>query len=220
MVRVVRDLVDNQDFDCSTNPWTLPTIGAHAQGSAFDPNPQARWAPQFRQKYIGEAAGDIPFPPKKPKKANPLAAKKEKAQNALPGMGQEDIQNVLAQQGGLEQQAAQQGIDAQQQGMMPPGDVNAQDAMQGMNPQDAMQPQLPELPRDLRKDPSWEGNRAAKISAGLQTYSQKLTNRYEMEQDPMLSNPGPRTFSHRMRMQQVRSGDVRNRRPTNNGETV
>jgi len=88
------------------------------------------------------------------------------------------------------------------------------------------QPQLPELPGDLRKDPGWEGNRAAQISNKLQTFSQKIGDRYNMDTDPFENNPGPRTFSHRTRMrqmQQVRSGDqqtrqLRNNRSNNDGQ--
>lgn len=201
MTRVVRDLVDNQDFDPASNPFTRPTIGKDAEATWFDPNPQARMAPVFKKRLVGEAKGQLP----------PQFAKKKKT---FPP--QEDVLRQDQEQSVQDQEAiAQQNKLLQQQGL-PPGQITPQDAMSGAAP-----PELPELPRDLRKDPSWEGNRAAKISNGVQTFSQKITNRYGIDSDP-LTLGGPRTFSTKMRMAQVRWGDVttRARRRTNNGEQV
>lgn len=201
-LRVIRDLVDNQDFDCSTNPWTQPTIGQDAQASYYDPNPQSRWAPQYKRK-LSEA-----------KKTPPPAFLNRKKKAAPPDEAEVLQQN--AAQDAENQQAAQQQI-AQQGRELPPDTVSPEDAMQG---QQAMPPQLPELPRDVRRSPEWEGNRAAAISRGLQTYSQKIADRYSIDNDVMTKTSGPRTMSSQLRKQQANWGDVRNRPRTNNGERI
>lgn len=201
MTRVVRDLVDNQDFDPASNPFTRPTIGKDAEATWFDANPQARMAPLFKKRLVSEAKGQIP----------PQFAKKKKPQ--IPS--QEDVLQKDQEQSTQDQEAIQQQNQLLQQQGLPPDQITPQDAMSG-----AVPPQLPELPRDLRKDPSWEGNRAAKIKNGVQTYSQRITSRYGMDTDP-LALSGPRTFSHLMRKQQVAWGDVTRRiKRTNNGERV
>ncbi len=219
MTRTVRELVDNQSFDCSTNPWTLPTIGQDGQSSYFDQNPGARMAPVFKKRLTEAFATDKAKTKRNPP---PAFASKKKAkqpqqeQPSVPDPGQEQVQQAGAEQGAQQQQLLQQqqqGLQQQQAGM--PG-ATPQDMMAGSAP-----PPVPELPGDLRRSPDWEGNRAAAISKGLQTYSQKVVDRYNLETDPMQSYSGPRTFSKKARIAQTRWGDMttrplRNTR-TNNG---
>ena len=214
MIRVSRELADTQDFDPATNPFTRPTIGQDAAPSWYDLNPQARMAPIFK-KRIGEAKEKEDKGKGKGKKGGPpafLKKKKEKAaakaEKATPPE-QEQVQQQDQAMGAQDQQALQQQQAMMQQQGLPPGQMNPQDMMAG-----GMPPQLPELPRDVRKDPDWEGNRANQITAGLNTYSQKVADRYNMDNDP-LQQGGPRTFNRKMQMQQTRWGDASTRAPRN-----
>lgn len=209
MIHMSRELVDTSGFDPSTNPWATPTIGKDALGSYFDQNPQARMAPIFK-KRLTEAA-EPKGKDKKPQKKGPPAFLKNTQKKSAPP----DQETILAK--GRDQDASdqdtlqqQQQAALQQQGLTP-GMMSPQDAMQG-----GMPPEVPELPRDLRKDPMWAGNRSAQITQGLQTYSQKVVDRYDVSKDPMVDNPGPRTFSNRMRMQQAKWGDATSRPLQNN----
>ncbi len=219
MIRVSRELADTQDFDPATNPFTRPTIGQDAAPSWFDLNPQARMAPMFK-KRIGEAKEKEEKPKDKgkgkEKKGGPpafLKKKKDKAEGKATKAAppeQEQVQQQDQAATAQDQQALQQ-----QQALM----QQQQAGMPGMSPQDAMTgglpPQLPELPRDVRKDPDWEGNRANQITAGLNTYSQKVADRYNIDNDPMQQNPGPRTMNRKMQLQSQRWGDASTRAPRN-----
>ena len=218
MIRVSRELADTQDFDPATNPFTRPTIGQDAAPSWYDLNPGARMAPVFKRR-IGEAKEKEEKPKGKEKgkdkKGGPpafLKKKKEKAETKADKASppsQEQVQQQDQAMGAQDQQALQQQQAMMQQQGLPPGQMNPQDMMAG-----GMPPQLPELPRDVRKDPDWEGNRANQITAGLNTYSQKVADRYNMDNDP-LQQGGPRTNNRKMQMAQTRWGDASTRAPRN-----
>lgn len=221
MIKVSRELVDAGGFDCSTNPFSRPTIGADAEGSYFDPNPHERLAPVFKKHILQEtfegggkrdkSAGG------KKKNFSGFATKKKKADapekpNDGGRSNQEKVQQDGQEQDDQDKKMFRQQISTgQQQQSAPQEQMSPQDAMQG-----GMPPQLPELPKDVRRDPDWEGNRAAKITRGLETYSQKVTDRYSISKDKMSQIGGPRTWSHKLRREQVRSGDIASRQIRNN----
>ncbi len=222
MTRVSRELVDAGGFDASQNPWNRPTIGRDAEATYFDPNPISRWAPAFKRvltKNMKESLTEA----KGGSKAAFFAKKKKRApqqQQEEPDSGQDDVQQQDQEQGDNQKQFAQQQTQMLQAQGLPPNQTSPQDAMQGQPNQGGMQqPQLPELPGDITKDPSWEGNRSAQISNKLKTFSQKIGDRYSMNGDPFLENPGPRTFSRRMRqnqIEQIKFGDKQTRQLRNN----
>jgi hypothetical protein len=223
MTRVARELVDTSDFDPATNPWTKPTCGQDAQPSWYDLHPQQRWAPVFKRslatkmKEVQEVLLEASSSPKKEqekskgheeKKGPPAFLLKKKHKKP----DQEEVQQQDQEQTLQNKQAIQQQNRILQQQGVPPEQLSPQDALQGGLP-----PDLPELPRDVRKDPQWIGNRSAGIIQGLQSFSQKIVDRYDLEKDP-LQHGGPRTNVHRLLRQQTRWGDATNRlSPRTNG---
>jgi hypothetical protein len=182
MTRVARELGDNPGFDPSTNPHTLPTIGRDSRESYFDLHPQSRMAPLFKRRLLlGDENDKKTDSPSKDKKKSSFLD-----QETLLKQGQDqDAQDRKFIQ--------DQNASLQKQGLLS-AQMSPKDAMQG-----GMVPPVPELPGDLRRSPDGTGNQAAEITQGRQSYSQRVIDRYDITKDPMITNPGPRTFSHRLR---------------------
>lgn len=191
-LKVIRELDAVSGYRPDQNLIQRPTTGMDAEFDRYDPNPSARWNPDLRKQVeankksskagkLLKTKGGLVLDPRTGAPIDPETGEViGNEQDEVPNQGQEQDPNQDPNQDQQDPAQAQQAEDPQAQQDLDPN------AGQQQNPNlPATPPDLPDLPGDQRRDPTWKGNQAAKKSDNIKDTSQRVTSRYNKEEDPM-----------------------------------
>ena len=191
-LKVIKELDGVTGFRPDQNMTQRPTIGMDAEYDKYDPNPESRWDPEFRKQAEARKtkAGQLLQKNKSGMLVDPETGAPLDPETGEPAIQQDDEQQAQAQQQDPNADPNQQQQDpaaSQQAGQ----DPNAQ---QDLDPNAATQqqqapPELPELPVDQRKDPSWKGHIPAPKDPSMPDASQRVVSRYDKDVDPLKKKP-------------------------------